>query len=307
MGKADYISVINTLPLGIADFRTIRRENRVYVDKTNIIAEIGSYSAPVFLSRPNRFGKSTLISTFNELFGNGLINFEGLKISKQKLWKDKTYLVLNLDFTHLKGEPEHFLEKLVNYIEFRLKDLGITPAPEINDPVARFREALYKVEDRALVLLIDEYDAPFRQCAADEQTLNKLKDDAGAFNAVIKGLSHKFRFIFFTGISDFWDMASFSSLNNIVDISRGPRYGTLLGYTAEELEHCFSAEFDQAARLLNIYHGGNLYNKSSLLEKMKQRLKSYCFDKLGITKVYNPCSVLNFLQNPEVFEDTSTE
>lgn len=96
MPMSDDLSVITTLTLGLTDFRLIRGSKKVFIEKTDLIAEVGCISAPVLLSRPNGFGKTTLVSTFNELFGNGLRNFNGLKISQQGLWKDKTYFVMNL-------------------------------------------------------------------------------------------------------------------------------------------------------------------------------------------------------------------
>jgi hypothetical protein len=57
------------LPIGISDFKKLREQNFIYVDKTEyiykLITEGGGY---YFLSRPRRFGKSLLISTIEYLF-----------------------------------------------------------------------------------------------------------------------------------------------------------------------------------------------------------------------------------------------
>ena len=56
------------LPLGSSDFRTLRANNEIYVDKTALIHQLAQSRGKIFLARPRRFGKSLLISTFESLF-----------------------------------------------------------------------------------------------------------------------------------------------------------------------------------------------------------------------------------------------
>ena len=77
------------LPLAVTSFREIVDNKLLYVDKTDFIAHIACNRSPVFLSRPRRFGKSTLVETMHELFAHGLKRFAGLKISRQHLWQEK--------------------------------------------------------------------------------------------------------------------------------------------------------------------------------------------------------------------------
>ena len=58
---------IRKLPIGIQTFDKLREGGFLYVDKTAMIYQIASTSTPYFLSRPRRFGKSLLISTFRSL------------------------------------------------------------------------------------------------------------------------------------------------------------------------------------------------------------------------------------------------
>lgn len=63
MSKVEYVMVadLNKLPNGISDFDTLRKEQRIYVDKTDLIYKIASNNAqPIIFSRPRRFGKSLL-------------------------------------------------------------------------------------------------------------------------------------------------------------------------------------------------------------------------------------------------------
>ena len=56
------------LPIGIQDFEKLRKGNYVYVDKTELVYNLTRTSTPYFLSRPRRFGKSLLLSTFEAYF-----------------------------------------------------------------------------------------------------------------------------------------------------------------------------------------------------------------------------------------------
>ncbi|MEE1340157.1 MAG: AAA family ATPase, partial [Succinivibrionaceae bacterium] len=82
---------IKNLPIDSSDFEDLRKKNKIYVDKTDLIFEFTQNDAPIFLSRPRRFGKSLLTTTIKSLFEHGLEYFEDLKISK--LWNDSTYPV----------------------------------------------------------------------------------------------------------------------------------------------------------------------------------------------------------------------
>jgi len=66
------------LPIGTQTFEKLRKSNAVYVDKTEHIYNLISTGSVYFLSRPRRFGKSLLISTFKELFKGNKELFEGL-------------------------------------------------------------------------------------------------------------------------------------------------------------------------------------------------------------------------------------
>ena len=86
-------AAIDRLPFAMTGFSSIRNSGCLYADKTakiRLLARIKG--APVFLSRPRRFGKSLLVSTFESLFSKGLQNFKGLAIDTgDEKWTDKTY------------------------------------------------------------------------------------------------------------------------------------------------------------------------------------------------------------------------
>ncbi|MBR3455996.1 MAG: AAA family ATPase [Bacteroidaceae bacterium] len=67
-------------PVGIQTFEKIRKENYLYIDKTDLVWLLTKVSPFIFLSRPRRFGKSLLTTTFDSYFKGQRELFEGLKI-----------------------------------------------------------------------------------------------------------------------------------------------------------------------------------------------------------------------------------
>lgn len=73
-------SIFSTnLPFDTTSFSDLRRESCVYVDKTDILYPLASGGGKYLLTRPDGFGKSLLLSTFESLFLHGLRDFKGLK------------------------------------------------------------------------------------------------------------------------------------------------------------------------------------------------------------------------------------
>ena len=77
-------TTIRRFPIGIQTFDKIIEDNYLYIDKTGYIDEIANKYQYVFLSRPRRFGKSLLSSTFHCYFEGRKELFEGLKAGEVK-------------------------------------------------------------------------------------------------------------------------------------------------------------------------------------------------------------------------------
>ena len=77
-------TTIRRFPIGIQTFDKIIEDNYLYIDKTGYIDEIANKYQYVFLSRPRRFGKSLLSSTFHCYFEGRKELFEGLKAGEMK-------------------------------------------------------------------------------------------------------------------------------------------------------------------------------------------------------------------------------
>ncbi|MDR1474728.1 MAG: AAA family ATPase, partial [Endomicrobium sp.] len=101
------------LPIGTQTFEKLISGNAVYVDKTEDIYKLINSGSVYFLSRPRRFGKSLLISTFKELFKGNKKIFEGLYIYDKWDWS-KTNPVIHLDFAEIGYKTSDELERSFN-------------------------------------------------------------------------------------------------------------------------------------------------------------------------------------------------
>ena len=290
---------LTKLPLSITSFSEFCERNKIYVDKTDLVAKLAQFDAPIFLSRPRRFGKSTLISTFHELFANGLDKFQGLKIVADNLWNDKTYKVIHLDFSIIKeGEKNSFGQSLLTQLKIACQEQP--EAADFADSANTYLQFFLKRNiDANFVLLIDEYDAPLTTVMGDKEEFERRRRVLSDFFSTIKAYSGKFRFIFITGVTRYSNTSIFSAFNNIEDISFDPSYGALVGYTQEELEHYFKDYLENAVTELNQDLGEDKYTYDSLIAALKLNYDGYSFDRRCRHHVYNPWSILNFLKKPQ--------
>ena len=99
------VNMLRKLPIGIQSFEKLRSEGFLYVDKTALVFRLVQAGAPCFLSRPRRFGKSLLLSTFEAYFKGQKELFKGLAIEQlEQNWFE--YPVLHLDLNAEKYEND---------------------------------------------------------------------------------------------------------------------------------------------------------------------------------------------------------
>ena len=188
------------LPIGIQTFEKLREESYLYVDKTAIIYQIVSGSIPYFLSRPRRFGKSLLISTFESYFEGRKELFEGLAIEKlETRWEQ--YPVLHLDLNAEKYDTKEALEQMLSRSLSLWEERWGSDVAEISLS-ARFSGIIRRAYERTgkqVVVLIDEYDKPLLQAILDEPLLDEYRRILKAFYGVLKSSDRYLRFVFQTG------------------------------------------------------------------------------------------------------------
>ncbi|MBO8415665.1 MAG: AAA family ATPase [Proteobacteria bacterium] len=227
---------------GSTKFSLMIDDGVVYIDKSDLVAKLASSSGQIyFLTRPRRFGKTTLISTFKELFTHGSRRFANLKLGKNNLWHDSnTYNVLSLTFYQFFDRP-NFAADFTDYLCFEFANAGIEiklsekEASAQEFPLEAFSSAFDKLEDRSLVLLIDEYDTPLNQVLHNAPEFKRRRKIMEQFNTLLKDHCAKFRFAFITGIGRFLDPGNLPASSNFVDISYQEEYAAITGFTQQEI------------------------------------------------------------------------
>ena len=280
------------LPIGIQTFEKIRNEGYLYVDKTRMVWNLASMGVAYFLSRPRRFGKSLLISTFEAYFEGRRDLFEGLAIEKLEEKWDK-HPVLHLDLNARKYErPEDLIAMLNQYLEKWEAKFGNEKKDRA--PEERFEyiiQRAYEQTGKGVVVLVDEYDKPLLQSLHDEELLEAYRRTLKAFYGVLKSADKYLRFVFLTGVTKFSQVSVFSDLNQLNDISMDYDSGTLCGITHEELVNNFSPEIEALAKV-------NGLSKEEAIEQMTRQYDGYHFHP-NADGVYNPFSVLNAFYKKE--------
>ena len=274
-------------PVGIQTFERIRKENKLYIDKTEYVYRMThSGGCYFFLSRPRRFGKSLLVSTFESYFSGKKELFEGLAIEKlEQEWME--YPVLHFDMSGGKHmEKEQLEDYLSNRLEAEERKWGTTHSKRgVNDRLTELITTAYEISGKQVVVLIDEYDAPMLDVAHERKTLDELRNVMRNFYSPLKMCEPMLRFVFLTGITKFSQVSIFSELNNIKNISLDDEYAGVCGITKEELLTQMSEDIDMLAEAQGM-------TREETIAKLKENYDGYHFSPAS-PDVFNPYSLLN--------------
>lgn len=280
------------LPIGIQTFSDIRTQGYLYVDKTELMWQIANIGKPYFLSRPRRFGKSLLLSTFEAYFEGKKELFEGLAIEKlEEKWEK--HPVLHMDLNARKYECADDLIAMLNqYLEIWESTYG--NEKQARAPEERFAyiiQRAYEKTGKGVVVLIDEYDKPLLQSLHNKELMEAYRVILKAFYGVLKSKDSCLRFAFLTGVTKFSQVSVFSDLNQLNDISMSKNYATICGITKQELLDHFTPELEALAE-------ENDLSFEETVEMMTRQYDGYHFHQKG-EGVYNPFSVLNAFDKME--------
>ena len=289
------------LPLNLTSFEEIRKSGAVYVDKTPLICNFLRSRAPIFYSRPRGFGKTLLCSTLHSFFTHGLEYFKGLYL--EQWWQELP-----------ENQKEWFIGKAVVRLDFSAMDSGTVPdfkasfkealktaiaavAPDFDakdewDAWLIFNKFLQSREMASVVLLIDEYDAPLTRFADRPRELLRVWSVLENFYAMLKSLSSKLQFFFYTGITLYQPIELFPRFNQFVDYTCSSKYLPLLGFSEQELRLYFPTQLQHASEILNL-------SVDELCGRLKEHYGGFRFLPQDETTLYAPHSVLSFLNAPE--------
>ena len=107
------------LPIGVQDFEKIRRNNYLYIDKTEKLLEFAKTEKSYFLSRPRRFGKSLTLSTLEAMFQGKAELFKGLYAEEWvKEQAKNSNPVIKIDMSVLASyeNKKELKQSIINYL-----------------------------------------------------------------------------------------------------------------------------------------------------------------------------------------------
>lgn len=260
------------------------------MDKTGYVANLAYNYRYVFLSRPRRFGKSLLSSTFHSFFAGDKELFDGLKAGEMnKEWK--RHPVFHFDMSTAKHLNEEGLSRNIGYkLDAYEEEYGNDARIAREDINARLeslvKAAVAKTGERA-VIIIDEYDAPLLDVMNDKERLVPMRQIMRNFYSPIKSLDPYLRFVFITGINKFAQLSIFSELNNLQNISMMPEYSAICGISQSEMERDMTEPIQALADRQNV-----TYNDALALLKENYDGYHFCDESEDI---YNPFSLIKSL------------
>jgi len=280
-------------PIGIDTFSEIIDGGYVYIDKTDLVYDLANRFKNVFLSRPRRFGKSLLTSTFEAYFSGREDLFRGLKLhNKETQWKK--YPVLHFSFNGVMVETVRDLQDYINdMLADYEKQYGIaSPARTSNLRLKHLIKAAVEHTGMPAVVLIDEYDKPMLDVVGNKSLTESVRKKMQNFYSPLKNCGKDLRFLFLTGVTQFSQVSIFSQLNNLEIISMNSDYAAVCGITEEELKNNLNEGIQEMA----VAKG---WSKEECLKKLKEEYDGYHFSP-GLPDIYNPFSLMQALKNRKI-------
>ena len=296
------------IPIGLSDFKHLIEEDFYYFDKTKFIDEIIQDGAQVKLfTRPRRFGKTLNMSMLKYFFDikeaeeNRKI-FKDLYIEKTDSFKEQgQYPVIFLSLKDLKARTWEIMEKdikstvasLFSEYKYLLKDLDKFDTITFENVIMKnielenlkeilkfLTKILYEKYNKKVIVLVDEYDSPLVSAYTNGYYEN-AKDFFKTFYSLVLKDNNYLQMGVLTGIIRVIKAGIFSDLNNLSTYTiLSDDYTDSYGLTEEEVEKSLKD-----------------YGIEAEISKVKDWYDGY---KFGDSEVYNPWSILNFLQDKEL-------
>ena len=294
--------------IGVSDFKHLIEEDFYYFDKTKFIDEIIKDGAQVKLfTRPRRFGKTLNMSMlkyffdikkadenrklFKDLYiektesfkeqGQYPVVFLSLKDLKARTWEEMERKII-ITLSDFLSEYEYLLNELTGINFENLKNIVYKKASidDLTTALKFLTKILYEKYNKKIVVLVDEYDSPLVSAYINGY-YEKAKNFFKIFYSSVLKDNNYLQMGVLTGIIRVIKAGIFSDLNNLRTYTiLSDDYTDSYGLTEEEVEKSLK-DYGIEAEISNI----------------KDWYDGY---KFGDSEVYNPWSILNFLQDKKL-------
>ena len=295
------------LPVGIEDFKEIRRQGFYYIDKTRLIEQLlDSWGQVNLFTRPRRFGKTLNMSMLRNFFtvGTDQTLFDGLHISQRRDLCDEymgRFPVVSLTLKGVDGltfeKAKNKLLKLValeaDRFDFLKNSDKLTDNEKqrygalvrmqdgkyamdedtLESALQTLAELLYRHYGQKVIILIDEYDVPLDKAYQNGYYREMVSMIRSLFGEALK-TNEFLQFAVLTGCLRVSKESIFTGLNNFRIFSiTDARFDEQFGFTEDEVE-----------KMLKDYH------LEAYLAEMKEWYDGYHF---GDADIYCPWDVIN--------------
>ena len=279
------------IPYGEADFRRIRLNGWLYVDKTRFLRRL-EQERYAFLIRPRRFGKSLWISLLENYYDRFWADdfdatFAGTDIGREPTGEQSRYVTLRFNFSMVNDKLETLEREFETYrmIELRgrlRRHPDLFPEAAVRDilappSIATKLSELFQYagdHDIPLYVLIDEYDNFANTVLAyhGAEAYHDFTHGGGFFRnffATLKGGADRsgggLERLFITGVSPITMDDVTSGFNIGRNISLHPDFNEMVGFTEAEVRgmvetyaDCgvFNQDVDVAMALMGEWYNG---------------------------------------------------
>ena len=307
------------IPVGISDFKEIRKNGYYYVDKTFLIKELLKTTATkvTLITRPRRFGKTmamSMLATYFDIRENSQDLFDGLEISKEtdlcKEWMNQWPVVFlslkDIDGLNFEDAYERLVVQISNLyknytylLEYDKIDpddrqifldlkAGKAEKAQVFQALRTLMRMLQIYHQKKVILLLDEYDVPIAKAGSNGYYNQMLDVMKGIMSTALKD-NTSLQFSVVTGCLRIAKESVFTGTNNFVtDSITDSRYNEFFGFTQAEVDQILEdADAGKHAESVKYWYDG------------------YHF---GNVDVYCPWDLMNYLcdlqRNPEAKPDS---
>ncbi len=301
------------IPYGEMSFPRIRRNGWLYVDKTRYLRPLEDERYAFFI-RPRRFGKSCWLSLLECYYGRHWAHefddlFGDTDIGRAPTAERGRYVVVRFDFSAFDDTPDTLRERFEGYCHTKLRyalerhpDLfPEAPLRRILAPPAidgRLTELFAYAGEHGipLYLLIDEYDnfANTVLVHRGREAYESFTHGGGFYRnffAALKagtGEAGGLERLFITGVSPITMDDVTSGFNIGANVTLGPKFNGMLGFTEPEVRG-----------LLELYRDRGAFNQDvdAALDVMREWYNGYRFSEDATGDLYNTDMVLYYIKH----------